>query len=95
MSAELLALAAARDMQVGLQTRFVPDAMKDLAQGRAEAHHAKVAAAVRALAHCDVVMLAQFSMAAAQPLAQAGVSCLVLSSPDCAVLALQKRVNHV
>ena len=95
MSGELLALATARGMQVGLQTHFVPDAMQDLAHGRADAHHQKVAAAVRELGHCDVVMLAQFSMAAAQPLAQAEVSCPVLSSPDCAVLALQKRLNHV
>jgi hypothetical protein len=41
-----------------------------------------------------VVMLAQFSMAAAQPLVQAGLACPVLSSPDCAVLALQKIMNH-
>jgi Asp/Glu/Hydantoin racemase len=95
MSEELLALATARGMQVRLQSRFVPDAMHDLAQGRADAHHQKVAAAVRELGHCDVVMLAQFSMAAAQPLAQVDVPCPVLSSPDCAVLALQKRLNHV
>jgi hypothetical protein len=41
------------------------------------------------------VMLAQFSMAAAQPLAQQHSSAPVLSSPDCAVLALMKRMHHV
>jgi hypothetical protein len=39
-------------------------------------------------------MLAQFSMAQAQPQAQATLSCPVLSSPDCAVLALKKRMTH-
>ena len=47
------------------------------------------------LAGCEVVMLAQFSMAAAQPAVQAALPCPVLSSPYCAVLALQKRMHHV
>jgi hypothetical protein len=40
------------------------------------------------------VMLAQFSMAAAVPAVQAELSCPVLGSPDCAVLALRKRIVH-
>lgn len=94
MSAELLALAARCGKAIDLRSVFVPEAMQDLAQGRADEHHQKVALAARQLADCDVVMLAQFSMAAAQPLAQAGLSCPVLSSPDCAVLALHKAMNH-
>jgi hypothetical protein len=39
-------------------------------------------------------MLAQFSMAAAQPAAQADLPCPVLSSPDCAVLALRNEMAH-
>jgi hypothetical protein len=39
-------------------------------------------------------MLAQFSMAAAQPAVQAGQSSPVLSSPDCAVQSLMKTMNH-
>jgi hypothetical protein len=46
------------------------------------------------LGDCDVVTLAQFSMAAAQPFAQAVLRCPVLSSPECAVLALKDRINH-
>ena len=94
MSAELLALAKARGRQIDLQTRFVPEAMQDLADGDAALHHEKIAHAALDLRDCDVVMLAQFSMAAAQPLVQAGLSCPVLSSPDCAVLSMKKRMNH-
>jgi hypothetical protein len=95
MSEELLAMAAARGQAVELQTEFVPEAMNDLAQGRADLHDQKVATGALKLAGCDVVMLAQFSMAAALRGAQAQLSCPVLSSPDCAVLALKKRMHHV
>jgi tripartite-type tricarboxylate transporter receptor subunit TctC len=91
------ALAANEDDRnlIELATGFVPEAMQDLAEGRADMHHQKIAAAVPQLPPCDVVMLAQFSMAAAQPLAQQHSSAPVLSSPDCAVLALMKRMHHV
>jgi hypothetical protein len=95
MSAELLAMVQARGRQIELQTRFVPEAMQDLARGDAELHHAKIAQAALELRDCDVIMLAQFSMAAAQPAVQTGLSSPVLSSPDCAVLALKNRMNHV
>lgn len=95
MSEELLQLAGQRGLQVELSSVFVPGAMADLAHGHAEQHHQKVAQAARQLADCDVVMLAQFSMADAQPTVQQALSCPVLSSPDCAVLALQKRMTDV
>jgi hypothetical protein len=44
---------------------------------------------------CDVTMLAQFSMAAAQTLAQTKINTTILTSPECAVLALQKRMKNV
>ena len=94
MSDELLALATQRGIFVDLQCLFVPEAMDDLAQGRAEDHHRKIAQASRALASCDAVMLAQFSMAAAQPAVQRELSCPVLTSPDCAVLALRQAMAN-
>ncbi len=93
MSAELLQMAKDDGREIDLRTRFVPEAMQDLAQGRPADHHRKIAEAARSLRDCDVVMLAQFSMAAAQPLVQAELPCPVLSSPDCAVLAIQKRMK--
>ncbi|MDB5861160.1 MAG: Asp/Glu/Hydantoin racemase [Ramlibacter sp.] len=94
MSEELQAMAAAAARAVTLRSVFVPEAMDDLAQGRAADHDRKIAQAARQLADCDAVMLAQFSMAAAQPAVQAALPSPVLASPDCAVRALQKRMNH-
>jgi hypothetical protein len=94
MSAELEQLARARGVAIELRSVFVPDAMDDLAQGRTAEHHHKIAVVARALSDCDAVMLAQFSMAAAAPEVQAQLSCPVLSSPDCAVLALKKTITH-
>ena len=44
LSEELLASAAARGQRVDLRAAFVPEAMQDLADGRAEDHHRKIAA---------------------------------------------------
>ncbi len=95
MSAELLQMARQRGQHIELQTEFVPEAMRNLAEGRATQHHQKIAQAARKLAGCDVVMLAQFSMAAALPLVQEQLACPALSSPDCVVLALQRAMNNV
>jgi hypothetical protein len=94
MRAELEAMARDRGIELELRSVFVPRAMDDLAQGRAAEHDRRVAAASRTLGDCDAVMLAQFSMAAAAPQAQAQLPCPVLTSPDCAVLALQRTMAH-
>ena len=94
MAHELEAMARERGIAIALRSAFVPEAMDDLAQGRAGEHHRKIADAAKQLAGCDAVMLAQFSMAAAAPAVQAQVPCPLLSSPDCAVLALQQRMTH-
>jgi len=95
MSDEFMELARSRHVNATVSGCFVPEAMSDLAQGNAQAHHDKVARAVAQLPACDVMLLAQFSMAAAQPLAQRVTATPVLSSPDCAILALRKQLNHV
>jgi hypothetical protein len=92
MAEELQAMASQRGVGVDLQSVFVPQAMDDLAQGRAADHHRKIADAARQLGGCDVVMLAQFSMADAREAVQEVLPCPVLSSPDCAVIALQRRI---
>jgi hypothetical protein len=94
MSAELLEMARARGLDIDLRTVHVPGAMQDLAAGRASEHHHKIAAAALQLRDCDAVMLAQFSMAAALPVVEAAIPCAVLSSPDCAVLALKKALTQ-
>jgi hypothetical protein len=94
MTEELQEMARRRAISIDLRTVFVAEAMDDLAQGRAADHHRKIAAAARALARCDAVMLAQFSMAAALPIVQAELPCPVFSSPDCAVHALMQRMTN-
>jgi len=93
MTEELQQMARTRGIAIDLRTAFVPEAMDDLAQGRPGEHHRKIAEAARALAHCDAVLLAQFSMAAALPIVQAELPCPVFSSPDCAVRALMQRMS--
>ena len=92
MAGELQQMAQQRGIAVELRSVFVPEAMDDLAQGRTGTHHRKIAGAAAALAGCDAVMLAQFSMADAAADAQAQLHCPVLSSPDCAVLSLMQRM---
>jgi hypothetical protein len=94
MRAEFNALTASLSRRVNLVGVHVPKAMDALANGEAQVHHQLVAAAVEAMPPCDVIMLAQFSMAAAQTWAQAKTSAPVLTSPDCAVMALQKRMKN-
>ncbi|MEY2809273.1 MAG: hypothetical protein RLZ66_784 [Pseudomonadota bacterium] len=95
MSEEFEALAAQRGVKVVLHSVFVPQAMADLAAGQADLHHERIAKALSELPECDGIMLAQFSMAAAQPVCQQHASVPVLSSPDCAVTALQQAMHHV
>jgi Asp/Glu/hydantoin racemase len=93
MSEELQQMAHATGRTIELRTAFVPGAMQDLALGQAQIHHDKVAAAVAGMQDCDVIMLAQFSMAGALAVAQARTGTTVLSSPDCAVLALRAKMD--
>jgi Asp/Glu/hydantoin racemase len=94
MAAELTDKARQAGLAIELRTAFAPQAMQDLAAGRAAEHHRKVAQAAHDLGDCDAVMLAQFSMAAAAREVQAALACPVLASPDCAVQALRKRIAN-
>lgn len=95
MTEEFMELARSRGLEAHVHGCFVPEAMSDLAHGNAQTHHEKIARAVARMPACDVMMLAQFSMAAAQPLSQRATSTPVLSSPDCAILALRQQLHHV
>jgi hypothetical protein len=95
MAQELKDMAQALGVAIEIHSAHVPEAMDDLNRGQADLHHQKIAAAVTTLPACDVILLAQFSMAAAQPVAQSRSAVPVLSSPDCAVSALRQRMMHV
>ena len=95
MAQELRDMAQQQGLALAIHSAHVPEAMDDLGRGHADLHHQKIAHAVTHLPACDVIVLAQFSMAAAQPLAQSHSAVPVLSSPDCAVSALHQRMMNV
>ncbi len=79
---------------VGLVPILADGAMAALDRGDAASHDALVAkAAARIAASCDVVALAQFSLARAAPAVAAATGRRVLTTPDSAVRALQARLD--
>lgn len=78
---------------LALQTLHVPGAMEALGRGDGAAHDAAIADAVATLDAVDTVMLAQFSMARAAAAAQARTRARVLTSPDCAALAMRAALG--
>jgi aspartate/glutamate racemase len=90
---EFVAMAAAQGKAVKLESVWVPQAMDALAAGDAATHHRLIAESAPRLAHCDVVMLAQFSMAQARPAVQPVLPCPVLTSPDSAVVELKAALT--
>lgn len=93
MRDEFSALAKSKDLPSAMTTVFVPQAMAALARGDDLLHHRLVAEKASQLPSLEIILLAQFSMAAALPAVKAAIEGIVLSSPDCAVLALQKEFN--
>lgn len=89
MQQEFLDLAAAQGKRIELDTAHVPEAMAALSAGDADTHNRLIANTVTRLAHCDVVMLAQFSMAPALPLVRQAIGSTVLTSPGSAVAKLK------
>jgi hypothetical protein len=95
MASEFEADAAAAGARVTLESRFVPNAMAALLAGKRGEHDALVAEAGTALAHCNAIMLAQFSMAPAADLLRSKLPSLpVLTSPGAAVAAMRKRITR-
>jgi len=92
MEAEFAAMAAAAGSPARLETVCTPDAMPALAAGDTATHDRLVAEAAATLAHCDTVLLAQFSMARARDAVSERVAAPVLTSPDSAVDALRNRL---
>ena len=95
MREEFMALTANMNRVVNLHGVHVPMAMEALAKGQSQEHDQRIAVGIENMPTCDVMMLAQFSMAAAQTLAQTKTTAPVLTSPDCAVIALQQRMKNV
>jgi aspartate/glutamate racemase len=86
---EFQEMVASGGQDVQLVSVWVPDAMAALTAGESDRHDRLIAEAARGLPQCDVVMLAQFSMARALPAVQQVLRCPVLTSPDSAVAKLK------
>src|SRR5262249_27529067 len=87
---QLRAAAAARRVEVEIASAAVPEAFKAMNAGDTATHDRLVVDAASSLAKdVDVLCLAQFSMARAQPAVQKRVSVPVLTSPTAAVARLR------
>lgn len=86
-------MARAQAKDVTLESVCVPAAMTALTAGDAKQHDRLIAEAAARLANCDIVMLAQFSMARARAAVQQVIGDKVLTSPDSAVAKLKTLLN--
>jgi Asp/Glu/hydantoin racemase len=78
------------DPQINVKSVCVPEAMAALDAGDKATHDRLLALAAPQLGTCDVLVLAQFSMAGAREAVAKAVSCPVLTSPDSAVRRLKE-----
>jgi len=92
MEQEFRALSEVRRPDAALRSVFVPDALDALNAGDAERHDRLIAARAPELADCDVVLLAQFSTARAEPAVFAALKRPVLTSPRSAVERLKAAI---
>lgn len=90
MIRELEELAYWRGVKVEAESCHVPGALDALNAGDGDTHDELIAQAVRDRPACDVVLLAQFSMARSQPVVAKHVDTPVLASPASAVEKMRR-----
>ena len=95
MVRELEDEAARRTARISIRTATVADAMNALQLGDAERHDRLVAEASAAFDSCDVLMLAQFSMARAAHRLPRRSGQRVLTSPQSAVARLKRDLARL
>ncbi|MCW5655609.1 aspartate/glutamate racemase family protein [Hydrogenophaga sp.] len=78
-----------------LRLALAEGALEALSQGDVDGHDSRVVEAARALAGqgCDLIALAQFSMARAQPAVYRALGVPVLTTPGSAVRVLRQRLG--
>lgn len=89
LKGQLEDLAKEQGRDVEIQPCLADGAWNDLTAGRMDAHDKKVIDAAAYLSQCDVILLAQFSMAPLAAAIQNSVGGRVLSSPHAAVTKLK------
>jgi hypothetical protein len=89
MEQEFEEAARRKGSSASLESRLVPGAMPALKAGDGAAHDRLIAQAAPSLSHCDVVLLAHFSTARAEPAVRRAIDPPVLTSPGSAVERLK------
>jgi hypothetical protein len=77
-----------------LVTQLAPGALEAMDNGDLDTHDQLAADAAKALVNCDVIALAQFSLARAAPLIAAVTGKPVLTTPDSAVRKLRRVMQR-
>ena len=95
MEREFRVLAEQIGRQATIESICVPEAMAAARAGDEEAHNRLVEQAAPRLSQCDVIMLAQFSIASAVESVREASDRPVLSAPAEAVAALRAAINAV
>ena len=89
MLAEIAAYAKEKGTQVKVLPQLVDGALAALQDNRPDEHNRLIAEAAAMQKNCDLIALAQFSMASAKALAAARTAIPVLTTPDSAVAKLK------
>ena len=89
MTAEIEEYARANGLSLQVDTHLVEGALDALLAGHADLHHKLIAEAAAGFGGHDAIAFAQFSMAPAKKLAQAGVGVPIMTTPDSAVAKLK------
>lgn len=93
MEQEFREAAVSRSPSARLVPIFAPKALEAKRDGDEEIHDRLVAETAARIENADVILLAQFSMASAAPLARTKTDIPVLTSPHAAITAMRKRIE--
>ena len=89
MLAEIAACAKVKGAQITVRPHLVDGALAALQDNRPDDHHRLIAEAAAMQKACDVIALAQFSMAPAKAFVAARTATPILTTPDSAVAKLK------
>lgn len=93
MEQEFQDAAASRSRSATLVSFFAPKALEAKQDGDEETHDRLVAETAASIKDADVILLAQFSMASAAPLARSKTDIPILTSPHAAITEMRKRIE--
>lgn len=90
---EFNAAALAADITLQITTHLVPGAFQALQEHDIERHDREIASVAKTIEGCEVICLAQFSMAGAAGRVQSESGLAVLTTPDSAVVRLRELLE--